>query len=69
MIVFSFLRNKILKNQIQIFFVTIILSQFRLVIKHDKSEVFHFSRATKNFDPPPLDLRLLEGMILRQKKN
>jgi len=68
MIFFSFLRNKILKNQIQIFFIAIVLSQFRLVIEHDKSEVFHFSRATKNFNPPPLDSRVLEGMVLRQKK-
>ena len=34
------------------------------MIEHNKSEVFHFSRATKNFDLSPLDLRSLEGSIL-----
>ena len=55
----------------QISFVVTISSlffrQFRLVIKYDKSEVFYFSRVTKNFNPPPLQLRPLEDMVLRQK--
>ena len=39
----------------------------KFFIKHDKSEVFHFSRLTKNFNPSPLDLRHLGGAILRPK--
>ena len=31
---------------------------------HNKSEVFYFSRATKHFNSPPLDLEPLEGSIL-----
>jgi len=30
-----------------------LFKQLRLVIEHDKSEVFHFSRLRKNFNPPP----------------
>jgi len=41
--------------------------QFGLVIKQDKSEVFHFSRAIKNLNPLTLDLKLLGGIVLRQK--
>ena len=39
--------------------------QFRLIIEYDKSEVFHFSRLTKNLNSPPLDLKPLGGTILR----
>ena len=41
--------------------------KFGLVIKHDKSEVFHFSRATKNFSSLPSDLRSSEGIVPRPK--
>jgi len=44
-----------------------LFKQFSLVIKYDKSEIFYFSRSTKNFNPSPLDLRPLEGAILKQK--
>ena len=37
---------------------------FGLVIEHDKSEVFHFSRLTKNNNPPLLDLQPLGGSLL-----
>ena len=37
------------------------------MIEHCKSKVFHFSRATKNFDLPPLDLGLLDSLLLRPK--
>ena len=36
-----------------------LFEQFSLTIKHVKSEVFHFSRATKNFNLLSLDLSLL----------
>jgi len=65
-------QENIFENQLQIFFVIIVLfysffRQFRLVIEHNKSEVFYFSRTTKNLNPLPLDLRLLKGMALRLK--
>ena len=34
------------------------------MVEYRKSEVFHFSRSTKNFNPPSLDLSLLGGSIL-----
>jgi len=67
--VFLFFRKNFLKNQMQIFFCgySIISSLLKLVIKHDKSEIFHFSRAMKNFNSPSLDLRPSGGAVLRQK--
>jgi len=44
-----------------------ILCNFGLVVEHTKSEVFHFTQATKQSNPPPLDLSLLGGPILRLK--
>jgi len=41
--------------------------QFGLVIDHNKSEFFHFSRETKNFNPLSLDLRHLQDVVLRLK--
>jgi len=41
-----------------------LFKQFELVIEHNKLEVFHFSRTTKNYNPLPLDLELLEGPLL-----
>ena len=38
---------------------------FGLIIEHDKSEVFHFSRATKKSKPPPLDLSPANGPICK----
>ena len=40
---------------------------FRLIIEHGKLEVFHFSRSTRNFNLPSLNLSLLEGPILWPK--
>jgi len=42
-------------------------NQFSLTAKHGKSEVFYFSRLTKNFNPSLLDLSPLEGLILWPK--
>ena len=44
-----------------------LLKQFRLILEHRKIEVFHFSRLHEVFDPPPLNLILLEGPILQSK--
>jgi len=42
-------------------------SLFRPMVKHVESEVFHFSKSTRNFNPPSLDLSLLKGPILQPK--
>jgi len=41
--------------------------QFGLMIKHDKSKVFYFSRLTKKIDPPFLNLRPICSNILKPK--
>ena len=43
-----------------------LLISFGLVIEYSKTEIFHFSRS-QVFDPPPLDLLSLGGLILRPK--
>ena len=43
-----------------------LFNQFSLVIKHDKSDIFHLSRSIKNINLP-LDLRPVGGAILRPK--
>lgn len=47
--------------------ISFFFNQFGLVIEYDKSEIFHFSRSTKNINLPLLDLRLIEGVLLRLK--
>ena len=42
-----------------------ILEKFGLVVKHSKTEVFHFNRSHRVFNLPPLDLSLLGGNVLR----
>ena len=44
-----------------------LLDSFGLVIEHSKTEIFHFSQSQGLFNPPPLDLTLLSGPILRPK--
>jgi len=44
-----------------------LLEQSSLVIEHGKTEVFHFSRAYKVFNPPTLDLSILGDSILHPK--
>ena len=44
-----------------------LLDSFGLIIKCSKTEIFHFSRSQGLFNPPPLDLSLLGGPILRPK--
>ena len=44
-----------------------LLTDFGLVIKHGKTEIFHFNRLHGEFNPPPLDLTSLGGSILRSK--
>jgi len=42
-------------------------SQFGLMIEHNKSEIFYFSKLTKNTNLPLLDFRFAEDAILRPK--
>ena len=44
-----------------------LLDSFGLIIKHSKTEIFHFNRSHGLFNPPPLDLSLLGGSILCPK--
>ena len=44
-----------------------LLDSFGLVIEHSKTETFHFSRSQGVFNPPPLDLSPLRGLILWPK--
>ena len=46
-----------------------LLSSFGLIIKHSKTEIFHFNRSHGPFNPPPLDLSLLGGPILKPKES
>jgi len=41
-----------------------LLEKFRLIMEHEKMEVFHFSRLHGVFKPSPLDLSSLGGPIL-----
>ena len=44
-----------------------LLVDFGLVIKHGKTEIFHFNRSHGIFKPPPLDLTLLGSPFLCPK--
>ena len=43
------------------------LEKFSLVIKHGKTEVFHFSRSHGTFNPLLVDLIILGGLVLQPK--
>jgi len=45
-----------------------LLEQFGLVIEHGKTEVFHFSRLHKSFNPSLLSLIPLDSPILHSKE-
>ena len=44
-----------------------LLTDFGLVIEYGKTEIFHFIRSHGVFNPPPLNLSLLRGLILYPK--
>ena len=44
--------------------LTNLLKKFSLVVKHSKTEIFHFNRLHKAFNPPSLNLTLLGRSIL-----
>ena len=47
--------------------ISSLLTKCSLVVKHGKTDVFHFSRSHEAFNPPPLDLSSLGGPILLSK--
>jgi len=48
--------------------ISLLLEQFGLVIKHGKTEVFHFSRLQEAFNPLPSYFSILGGPILCPKE-
>jgi len=46
-----------------------LLVKFGLMIKHSKTEVFHFNRFHGSFNPPPLNLSPIGGPILCPKNS
>ena len=72
MIVFLFFRKKYFeKSNANLFcndsIISSLFKQFSLIIKYNKSKVFHFSKIPKKLNPSPLDLRYLENVVLRPK--
>ena len=49
--------------------MTNLLDKFGLIVEHSKTEVFHFSRLHGPFNPPPLNLSPLGGLILSPKNS
>ena len=49
--------------------ISSLFEKFSLVIKHNKSKVFYFSKLMKNYEIPFLDLSLLGGPLLHSKEN
>ena len=44
-----------------------LLNKFGLTMEYGKTDVFHFSRSHRVFDPPPLNLSLIGGLVLCPK--
>ena len=42
-----------------------LLLKFSLIVEHGKTDIFHFSRLHRAFDPPPLDLSPIRCYDLR----
>jgi len=59
--------NSILQSSYSI--ISSLFENFGLIIEHNKSEVFHFSKAIKKSEPPPLDLNLADSLILNVTKS
>ena len=71
MTVFHFLGKNYEKSNANLFcsynIISSLFKQFRLAIEHNKLEVFYFSRTTKNFYSPSLNLGWLKGPLLWPK--
>ena len=63
MIVSLFLRRKNINLFCSYSIISSLFKQFGFRIKHNKSEIFYFSRLTKNDEFPLLDLGLLRGFL------
>ena len=46
-----------------------LLDKFGFNIEHSKTESFHFNRSHRMFNPPPLDLLSLGGLVLHSKNS
>ena len=46
-----------------------LLAKFGLIIKHSKTEIFHFNRSHRMFNPPSLNLLSIRGPILHPKNS
>ena len=44
-----------------------LFSKFGFLVKHSKTEIFHFSRTHEVFNLPPLNLSSLGGLVLYPK--
>ena len=49
------------------YIISSLLKKFRLIMEHEKKKMFYFSRLHRVFKPLPLNLILLEGLILQPK--
>ena len=49
--------------------ITKLLNKFSLIVKHFKTEVFHFNRLHSPFNPPLLDLSPIKGSVLTPKSS
>ena len=47
--------------------ISTLLTKFKLIMEHGKTEVFHFSSKHGVFNPSPLDLTPLSGSVLLSK--
>ena len=48
--------------------ISSILSKYGLIIKHGKTDAFHFTRSHETYNPPPLDLTPIGGPSLLPKE-
>ena len=49
--------------------MTNLLDKFSLIVEHSKTEVFYFNRSHSFFNPLPLDLSLIRGLVLTPKNS
>ena len=65
-------RKSILHSNANIFcsynIISSILLKYGLIIEHEKTDIFHFSRSHGTFNPPPLNLTLIGGPLLLPKE-
>ena len=48
--------------------ISSLLLKFSLIVKHGKTDIFHFSRLHRVFNPPPLNLSFIGGPSLLLKE-